>query len=233
MPEEKRVKAIVTRAIPYKESDMIVTLVSLEEGRLTASARGCLKPKAKLRYAAEPMSFGDYILNGSGDRYIITDCSQIEAFTPVTADIDKYYAAILILDVLQKLSVGAQPQLMLHALNALNTLAYSPSDSDETVTDFLLNALADNGSALDFSHCAVCKCDLEAEAGFSVADGIVCVHCRNLGTVPIDAVTRAYIGGENRLLPKRLKIKANMLLAELVYTMLGVRIGNHYFTEQI
>ena len=55
---DKKIKAIVTRAVPYRESDMVLTLVSPEEGRLTASARGCLKPRAKLRYAAEPMNFG-------------------------------------------------------------------------------------------------------------------------------------------------------------------------------
>ena len=85
---DKKVKAIVTRAVPYRDSDMVLTLVSLEEGRLTASARGCLKPRAKLRYAAEPMNFGEYMLAGKGDRYIVTDCVQYDSFSPVTADID-------------------------------------------------------------------------------------------------------------------------------------------------
>ena len=56
---DKKVKAIVTRAVPYKETDMVLTLVSLEEGRITASARGCLRPGAKLRFAAQPMNFGE------------------------------------------------------------------------------------------------------------------------------------------------------------------------------
>ena len=43
-----KVKAIVTRAVPYNESDMIVTLVGVDTGVLTATAKGCLKPKAKL-----------------------------------------------------------------------------------------------------------------------------------------------------------------------------------------
>ena len=47
--EAIKTKAIVTRAVPYRESDMIVTLVSVDFGKITASARGCLKPKAKLR----------------------------------------------------------------------------------------------------------------------------------------------------------------------------------------
>lgn len=75
-----KVKAVVTRAVPYNESDMIVTLVGVDTGVLTATAKGCLKPRAKLRYAAEPMNFGDYVLSGRNGRYVITECSQIESF---------------------------------------------------------------------------------------------------------------------------------------------------------
>ena len=73
---DKKVRAIVTRAVPYREADLILTLVSPEEGRLTASAKGCLKPRAKLRYAASIMNFGEYMLSGKGDRYVVTDCVQ-------------------------------------------------------------------------------------------------------------------------------------------------------------
>ena len=109
---DKKIKAIVTRAVPYRESDMVLTLVSPEEGRLTASARGCLKPRAKLRYAAEPMNFGEYMLAGKGDRYIVTDCVQYDSFSPVTSDIDRYYAACMILELLSNALRGAGDALV-------------------------------------------------------------------------------------------------------------------------
>ncbi|MBR4801002.1 MAG: DNA repair protein RecO [Clostridia bacterium] len=234
MPEELKTKAIVVRAVPYHETDMIITLVSPEYGKLTATARGCLKPKAKLRYAAEPMNFGDYLLNGKGERYIIVDCSQIESFSSVTYDIEKFYAASLVLEVLAKLTPDEpEPALFLDALSALNDLTYSKKDTDEVVTDFLLAVLKDNGSDLDFSHCNVCKCDLTGDAYFDVADGIVCEHCKNFGATVIDGVSRAYIGGENRDIPHELKARANMLVAEILYSLLGTRIGSHYFAEQL
>lgn len=230
---EIKTKAVVTRAVPYKESDMIVTLVSVEYGKLTATARGCLKPNAKLRYAAAPMNFGDYVLSGRNGRYVITDCSQIEAFLPVTYDLEKYYAGILTLEVLQKLSEEPQPQLFVHAIETLNDLAYSDKDTDTVVTHFLLKTLECNGNALDFAHCNVCKCDIEEEAYFKDADGIVCKHCKGLTAIPVDAISRAYLCGERTQLPHEMKVKANILLADFVYNMLGVRIGTHYFTEQI
>ena len=38
-----RTKALVLRAVDYKESDKILTLLTQESGKLTASARGCRK----------------------------------------------------------------------------------------------------------------------------------------------------------------------------------------------
>lgn len=228
-----KVKAIVTRAVPYNESDMIVTLVGVETGKITATAKGCLKPKAKLRYAAEPMNFGDYVLTGRNGRYVITECSQIESFSAITLDIERYYAASLTLEVLQKLSIDSQPDLFIHALETLNNLAYTDKEPDVIVTDFLLSALKDNGNELDFAHCNVCKCDLDGAAYFKDADGVVCGHCKGFDGIPIDATQRQYLSGENRNIPHFLRVKANLLLSDFVYIMLGVSIGTHYFTEQI
>ena len=35
-----------SQALSFLLTDMIVTLVSIEEGKLTVTAKGCLKPKA-------------------------------------------------------------------------------------------------------------------------------------------------------------------------------------------
>lgn len=229
-----KIKAIATRAVPYNESDMIVTLVGVECGKITATAKGCLKPKAKLRYAAEPMNFGDYVLSGKNGRYVITECAQIDSFSAVTKDIEKYYAASLVLEVLQKLSQESQPELFVIAVETLGELAYGELDCDCVVTDFLLRVLAENGSAPDFEHCSICGCDIEKTAFFKDGDGIVCEHCRGLnGAIPVDEITRRYITGRDRDISHALKVKANILLSEFVYIMLGVRIGTHYFTEQI
>ena len=49
-----RTKALVLRAVDYKESDKILTLLTQESGKLTASARGCRKKGSPV--AAGPLS---------------------------------------------------------------------------------------------------------------------------------------------------------------------------------
>ncbi len=229
---ELKTQAIVTRAVPYNESDMIVTLVSVEYGKITATAKGCLKPKAKLRFASQPMNFGNYLLSGKNGRYIIADCTQIESFNSITLDLEKFYAASLTLEVLQKLTKQQpQPKLFVRVLETLNALANTNEDTNEIVTDFLIGVIDDCGYSLDFAHCNVCGCLIDGDGYFVDADGIVCAHCQSVGAIPIDSVTRAYLAKQYTAIAPALKIKANMLLATLVYNMLGVRIDAHYFTE--
>ena len=227
-----KTKAIVVRAVPYKESDMLVTLVGVDMGKLTATARGCLKRGAKLRYAAEPFNFGDYVLSGRNGRYVITECSQIESFHAITDDLDSYYAGCMVLDALGKLSDEPQPQLMLSALRTLGALESGQEDADRIVTKFLLELLSLNGNQLDFAHCNVCKCNIDGDAFFRDADGIVCEHCKGLNFIRIDAISRAYLAGGEQP-DRRLRGEANAILAQLIYEMLGVRISTRYFTEQI
>ena len=225
--------AIVARAVPYGESDMIVTLVSVEEGRLTATARGCLKKGAKLRYAAEPFNFGEYVLAGKNGRYVVAECSQIDSFSPITADIERYYAGAFILDALSKLSEEPSGEIFAAALRALKELAYSSRDENDVTRDFLLSTLAASGSGLNFKACSACGCILDGHAYFSDADGIVCARHAPIGAVAIDKISRAYLAGEGEDTPRTLKLKANILLCDFVYMMIGVRISSRYLTEQL
>lgn len=234
MDASLKVKAIVTRAVPYHESDMIVTLVSVEMGVITATVRGCLKPKAKLRFSAEPLNFGDYVLSGKNGRYIVTECSQIDSFLPITLDIEKYYGASFILESLQKLSHESNPDLFVNALTTLSRLAYEECDVDDEIRDFLLKLIKDNGNEIDFENCSICKCSLDDGGYFKDTEGIVCKHCKGLdGYIAIDKVTLDYLAKRDSNIHRMFKLKANIMLIDFVFIMVGVRISAHYFTEQI
>ncbi len=231
--QDLKVNAIAVRAVPYGESDMIVTLVGVDTGRVTATARGCLKRGAKLRYAAEPFNFGDYVLAGRNGRYIITECSQIDSFSGITADIDAYYAGCLILEALSKLSGEPSPETFMCALRALKALAYDNADANCALRDFLLGAICSEGNSLDFANCNSCRCKLTDAAYFSDSDGIVCQSCATTGVIPIDGDVRAFLAGEREDIPKVIKLRANILLLELVHNMIGIHISADYLTEQL
>lgn len=226
-----KVKAIAVRAVPYGESDMIVTLVGVDSGKLTATAKGCLKRGAKLRYAAEPFNFGEYVLAGRNGRYVIAECSQIDSFSNITADIDAYYDGCLVLEALGRLSEEPSPEVFMCALKALSALAYGDGNADCVVRDFLLGVIEAGGSSLDFENCNICGCVIEGEAYFQDADGVVCKHCKGPHAIEISAQERAFLTGRDET--RAIALKANIRLLELVYIMLGVKINSRYLTEQL
>lgn len=68
------------KAIDYKDNDRLVTLYASGKGRLTAVAKGCKSPKAKLKFAASPFCFGNYQLTSGKGGLVITGCDQYDGF---------------------------------------------------------------------------------------------------------------------------------------------------------
>ena len=77
---EIKVNALVIKAIDYKENDKILTLYSLEKGRLSANIKGVKKPKAKLKFASEPFCFAEFILAEKLGKYTVINASYKNSF---------------------------------------------------------------------------------------------------------------------------------------------------------
>lgn len=76
----EKIKALVLRAADFKENDKLLLLYCGEYGKITASIRGVKKPGAKLKFAAEPFCFGEFMLSVKDGRYAVTNCTEIESF---------------------------------------------------------------------------------------------------------------------------------------------------------
>ena len=54
---ERKVDALVLRTADFGETDKMLTLFTLQSGKLSAAAKGVRKAGAKLRFAAQPSCF--------------------------------------------------------------------------------------------------------------------------------------------------------------------------------
>ena len=86
-----KVKAIVLKAIDYKEKDKLLTLFTLEQGKLICSMRGVKAPNAKLKFAKETFCFGEFIIENTKGNNIVTQVEIIDNFFEITQNIDKFY----------------------------------------------------------------------------------------------------------------------------------------------
>ena len=150
--------AICVKSVDYNESDKIVTLCSVENGKVTAKLKGVNKITSKLKYAGQPFCFGEYRLVGKGGKYIIAECKQIESFSCLSKDLKNYYAGFAILKVLSDFSAEnvSNPTLTFYAVKALKAIAFDGMEPLRAFNKFVYHALAELGIDLDFRNCAVC-----------------------------------------------------------------------------
>lgn len=90
---------IVLGSSDLGEADRLITLLTINSGKIVAKIKGVKKPKAKLSYASFPFNMGEYLLVKRGRSFTVTNCNYIDNFGNLTADLNKYYAGAGCLEV--------------------------------------------------------------------------------------------------------------------------------------
>lgn len=181
-----KVNALMLRATDYKENDKILTLLTAEQGKISAGIKGVKKAGAKLRFAAQPFCFAEYILSCRGERYTVTQASEIESFYELREDINKFYAASAVCEAANSLTFSGSEDGALFTLCVQALSNISASDESEALIKFLLSALALTGYTVGLENCSECgaplmKCD---KMRFDMSAGsFICWDCgTGLGT---------------------------------------------------
>lgn len=228
---EVKLNALCVRTIDYKDNDRLLSLCSVEGGKILAKIRGCKSPKSKLRFAASPFCFGEYILSSSpGGHYTVTGCSAYDCFSALTADISKYYAGFLVLEVTEKLSsddVESTAGLVLKGVECLKELCYGDDERPEkTLINYLKNVLALSGYALNTDYCAVSGEPLSGNVAFDlVSGGFVNGAYKTVDNVSVSAAAFAAI--KNPCEASEAEASAAFFaVARILSRVSGVRLSN-------
>jgi len=159
-----KVNALVLRAVDYGENDKILTLLTAERGRLTAGIKGVKKGSAKLRFAAQPFCFAEYILACRGERYTVTQASECESFYELSTDVNKFYAASCVCEAALNLTAEEEGEgwLFSFAVKALRNMC--SGDESFALITFLLSALKCAGYGITLPRfCPSCGMSLFGE----------------------------------------------------------------------
>lgn len=154
---EIKVNAITLRATDYGENDKILTLLTAERGRITAGIKGVKKANAKLKFAAQPFCFAEYILAERGGRYTVTQASECESFYELRTDVDKYYAACAVCEAVIALTSegGDGTELFPVCIKAFRDALVG--DHKTALVAFLLDAISASGYGVSLNtFCPAC-----------------------------------------------------------------------------
>lgn len=152
--------ALVLRAISYGENDKILTLLTAEAGRITAIIKGVKKAGAKLKFAAQPFCFAQYVLAERSGRYTVINCSECESFFELSADINKFYAAASLSEAALALTYEGDDcaEMLSQCVKALTEMC--SGDECAALVKFLLFSLRRSGYGIALDACQECGVEL-------------------------------------------------------------------------
>lgn len=154
----KTLHGLVLREVKYKESSKILTILTQEEGKLTAAARGAMRKSSKCAAAAQALVWSEMTLFENRGRHTLTEGSVLEDFSPLRADLGNYALGCYFAEMLEALSDEDSPDAaLLHlGLNALFALSRGLYPPRHVKAVFELRCMCLAGFAPAVERCCVC-----------------------------------------------------------------------------
>ena len=165
--------ALLLRAADYGENDRMVTLLTAGRGKIGAAMKGVRKAGAKLKFAAQPFCFAEYVLAERGGRYTVTQASLHEGFYEIRSSVNAYYAAACVTEMCALIGCEGMPSgpLLVCAVSALEAIESDPDRPDPPLVKFLTEAAALAGYPLSAGDCPVCGKKIAGRRYFDMASG--------------------------------------------------------------
>ncbi len=174
-------KALVLREVNYKESDKILTLLTQQEGKLTATARGCRKKGSTIAAASQLLVWSEVTLYEYQGRWAVKEAATERRFDAVRSDLEKLALASYFADVTELLAEEGQPEpellsLILNCLHGLDRMKLPPR---QIKTAFEWKAMALAGYEPMTDGCALCGRPEPEQPCLLLSQGVVCcAACR-------------------------------------------------------
>lgn len=183
-------EAVVLRTWQLGEADRIICMLTRNNGKVRAVAKGVRRTSSRFGGRLEPFShIAVQLAEGRGSLEVVTQVETLHA-ADLGSDYERFTAGQVMVEAAERLvaedRVPALPQyrLLLGGLLALQRGRHRPSS---IVDSYLLRALAIAGWAVVLEGCSACG-QLDDVGWFNPqGGGVVCVGCRPPSSARIDA----------------------------------------------
>ena len=170
---------MVLSTMPIGEYDRRVVILTKEQGKISAFARGARRPNSPLVGAVNPLAFGEFTMYEGRTSYTIQSASITNYFAELREDVVGAYYGFYFLEVADYYAKEyTDEREMLKLLYQSMRALINPHIPNRLVRRiFELKALTVNGQAPQVFQCVICG-DKERPAVFSPAKGgLVCSEC--------------------------------------------------------
>ena len=178
MPGLYKDEGIVLKTNKLGEADRIVTLLTRENGKVAAVAKGVRKTKSRWGARLEPFTHVELMLYKGRNLDTITGAQIVQSFDRVRKDYVRLTSAAALVEVVEKITPDRERSLQTYSLLLSGLRALAGAEPIPTVVPaFLIKLLSVSGYHPQLSVCAGCDDELPL-SGFSPAlGGAVCEDC--------------------------------------------------------
>ena len=103
-----KVKGIVIKEIQYKDNDKILTILTKDQGRLTARARGVKSKSSKLKSGCQLLTYAEFSVFENRGYHTIQEAVPLEMFIELRTDLELLALASYFAQVAEKLALAAE-----------------------------------------------------------------------------------------------------------------------------
>ena len=235
-------KALVLRSVDYKETDKILTLLTPDLGKVTASARGCRKKGSALAAGCQLLCWSEMVLYDYQGRWLVKEANTERQFRGVRDDLDKLALACYFAEVTETLALEDMPtpELLSLVLNSLHALESMNKPLPLVKAAFELRAMCLAGYEPLLEGCAVCGAEPPADPRFHLTEGVThCAACRGgvgdgismpLNLQALEAMQHIVYGDPKRLFSFRAEGDGLRQLADLTEAYLHTQLERGFRT---
>jgi DNA repair protein RecO (recombination protein O) len=194
---------VVLRTYKLRESDRIVVIHTLANGKVRAVAKGVRKTKSKFGARLEPMSHVRLLLYRGRELDIVSQAESVETLSPMLSSLDRASQGLAAIEAVDQVSLEREPNAQLYRMTVgvLRTIATDPSPLN--VPAFYWKLLSAEGLHPQLDECIRCG-ESEPDTMLVAFDlnegGVLCRSCRSGQAISPAALAmmRDILGGRLR-----------------------------------
>lgn len=167
------------REVRYKEADRMLSLMTSDEGLITAKARGALRKSSKTAAATQQLCYSELTLFGNKGRWTVNEGTVLESFEGLKKDIAAFALGCYFAQCTEALAVEDEPDenLMRLCLNSLFALSRGKYPQEHIRAAFELRFMSLAGYEPELNYCASCLSEEPESPVLLLSEGGVC--CRD------------------------------------------------------
>ncbi len=183
-----RDEGVVLRTWRLGEADRILSIATLEHGKVRAVAKGVRRTKSRIGARLEPLSHVSLLCWRGRELDVVNQVEVLDHFRAVRSGLDKMAAAMTMVEIVDHVAheEHATPQLFHLLVGALRTL--ESSGSPLVLAGFCWKLLGIEGVGPVIDRCARCESSGPLVAFEADDGGLLCSTCRRGQAVSPEAV---------------------------------------------